>query len=103
MSPSGSQPLPRCGRKEFRAGWLLPGPPSVCTESIMLGELHVAPGLLIAMPQLRDPNFDRSVVLMIEHRTEGSFGLVVNRPTRTPVGDLLKSIDVDWLGTHGEV
>jgi putative transcriptional regulator len=69
----------------------------------MLGELHVAPGLLIAMPQLRDPNFDRSVVLMIEHRTEGSFGLVVNRPTRTPVGNLLKSIDVDWQGEGGEV
>jgi len=42
-------------------------------------------------------------VLMIEHRTEGSFGLVVNRPTRTPVGELLKSIEIDWQGTHGEV
>ena len=69
----------------------------------MLGEIHVAPGLLIAMPQLRDPNFDRSVVLMIEHRQEGSFGLVINRPTRTPIGDLLKSIDVDWQGKNGEV
>ena len=69
----------------------------------MLGELQVAPGLLIAMPQLRDPNFDRSVVLMIEHRTEGSFGLVINRPTRTPIGDLLRSIDVDWQGTARDV
>lgn len=69
----------------------------------MKEEIRVAPGLLIAMPQLRDPNFDRSVVLMIEHRTEGSFGLVINRPTRTPVGDLLKSIDVDWQGIQGEV
>lgn len=69
----------------------------------MLGELHVAPGLLIAMPQLRDPNFDRSVILMIEHRTEGSFGLVINRPTRTPIGELLRSIDVDWQGNGREV
>ena len=75
----------------------------MCTESGMLGELRVAPGLLIAMPQLRDPNFDRSVVLMIEHRTEGSFGLVINRPTRTPIGHLLKSIDIDWQGTQVEV
>jgi putative transcriptional regulator len=78
----------------------------VCTDRAMpviVEELHVAPGLLIAMPQLRDPNFDRSVVLMIEHRDEGSFGLVINRPTRTPVGDLLKTIDVDWHGTSGEV
>ena len=57
------------------------------TEATMLGELHIAPGLLIAMPQLRDPNFDRSVVLMIEHHEEGSFGLVLNRPTRMPVGE----------------
>jgi len=73
------------------------------TESVMLGELHIAPGLLIAMPQLRDPNFDRSVVLMIEHHEEGSFGLVLNRPTRMPVGELLQSIDVDWNGNRGEL
>lgn len=75
----------------------------MCTDSAMHEELQIAPGLLIAMPQLRDPNFDRSVVLMIEHREEGSFGLVVNRPTRTPVGDLLKSIDMEWQGTQAEV
>lgn len=69
----------------------------------MPGELQIAPGLLIAMPQLRDPNFDRSVVLMIEHREEGSFGLVINRPTRTPVGELLASIDMEWQGTKNEV
>ncbi len=69
----------------------------------MIGELHIAPGLLIAMPQLRDPNFDRSVVLMIEHQSEGSFGLVLNRPTRVPVGELLRSIDIDWHGESDEV
>jgi len=31
--------------------------------------------LLLAMPQLADPNFSRSVVLMIEHGENGSFGL----------------------------
>jgi putative transcriptional regulator len=64
----------------------------------MLGELQIAPGLLIAMPQLRDPNFDRAVVLMVEHQDEGSFGLVLNRPTEHPVGELLGSIGVDWNG-----
>jgi putative transcriptional regulator len=33
------------------------------------------------MPQLVDPNFARSVVLLCEHAAEGAFGLVVNRPS----------------------
>ena len=33
------------------------------------------------MPQLLDPNFARSVVLLCEHSAEGAFGLVLNRPT----------------------
>lgn len=33
------------------------------------------------MPQLIDPNFHKSVVLLCEHATEGAFGLVVNRPS----------------------
>jgi putative transcriptional regulator len=40
-----------------------------------------APTLLLAMPQLRDPNFSRSVVLLCEHGAEGAIGFVVNRPT----------------------
>ncbi len=34
---------------------------------------------LIARPVLRDPNFARSVVLMLQHGSVGAFGLVVNR------------------------
>jgi putative transcriptional regulator len=41
----------------------------------------LAPCLLISMPQLLDPNFSRSVVLLCEHSPEGAFGLVLNRPT----------------------
>jgi putative transcriptional regulator len=40
-----------------------------------------APTLLLAMPQLTDPNFTRSVVLLCQHGSEGALGFVVNRPT----------------------
>jgi putative transcriptional regulator len=43
----------------------------------------LAPALLVAMPQLLDPNFARTVVLLCEHGSNGAFGLVVNRPTET--------------------
>ncbi|MGE0309771.1 MAG: YqgE/AlgH family protein [Acidimicrobiia bacterium] len=41
--------------------------------------------LLVATPPLADPNFDRTVVLMLEHNDDGAFGLVINRPTTTNV------------------
>jgi putative transcriptional regulator len=37
--------------------------------------------LLIATPNLEDPNFSRTVVLMLEHNDEGALGVVLNRPT----------------------
>lgn len=42
--------------------------------------MSLAPALLLSMPQLLDPNFARTVVLLCEHAAEGAFGLVVNRP-----------------------
>lgn len=43
--------------------------------------------LLIAGPTLIDPNFWRTVVLVVEHSAEGALGLVLNRPSETTVGD----------------
>jgi putative transcriptional regulator len=43
--------------------------------------MSLAPALLLSMPQLLDPNFHKSVVLLCEHAPEGAFGLIVNRPS----------------------
>jgi len=43
----------------------------------------LAPSFLLSMPQLLDPNFNRTVVLLCKHSEEGAFGLVVNRPLVT--------------------
>ena len=43
----------------------------------------LAPSFLVAMPQLKDSNFERSVVLLCKHNDEGAFGLVLNRPLLT--------------------
>jgi putative transcriptional regulator len=37
--------------------------------------------LLLATPSLDDPNFDRTVIYMLEHRDDGALGVVINRPT----------------------
>lgn len=42
--------------------------------------------LLVAKPALADPNFARTVVFLLAHGDQGALGLVLNRPTVTPVG-----------------
>jgi putative transcriptional regulator len=49
--------------------------------------------LLIAGPTLIDPNFWRTVVLIVEHSEEGAFGLVLNRPSETLVGEAVPEIE----------
>jgi putative transcriptional regulator len=39
------------------------------------------PTLLLSMPQLQDPNFAKTVVLLCDYMPDGAFGLVLNRPT----------------------
>lgn len=63
----------------------------------------VAPGLLLSMPHLVDPNFTRAVVLMVEHSDEGSFGLIVNQPSDMSVGNLLEELEIDWRGKANDV
>ena len=58
----------------------------------------LAPGLLVAMPQLMDPNFHRTVVLLVHHDDEGTFGVVVNRTTEITADRLCESIEIDWNG-----
>jgi putative transcriptional regulator len=55
---------------------------------------RLRPGLfLYAAPAQQDPNFAQSVVLLVEHGPGGSMGLVVNRPTRVPLRELLPDLD----------
>jgi putative transcriptional regulator len=53
---------------------------------------------LVAAPGLRDPNFRRTVVLIIEHQPSGTLGVVLNRPSDVPVREVLPT----W-GRHAAV
>ena len=54
--------------------------------------------LLVAMPQLQDSNFSRSVVLLVQHDDEASFGLVLNRQVDLRLRDLFGTLGCDWRG-----
>lgn len=49
--------------------------------------------LLVATPILGDPNFDGTVVLVLEHGPDGAVGVVLNRPTSTDVAEPLPGWD----------
>ena len=49
--------------------------------------------LLIAAPQLLDPNFRRTVVLIAEHSEEGAMGVILNRPSGMTVSDAAPDLE----------
>lgn len=58
--------------------------------------------LLCAVPQLQDPNFKRSVVLMLEHNADGALGLVINNPLSNTVAEVAEGLGLDWAGDPTE-
>lgn len=54
--------------------------------------------LLVASPMLRDPNFARTVVLILDHDHTGTLGVVLNRPLEVEVREVLP----DWTGDVSE-
>jgi putative transcriptional regulator len=41
--------------------------------------------LLVATPSLMDPNFNRTVIFVVQHNDEGAMGVILNRPTETTI------------------
>jgi putative transcriptional regulator len=56
---------------------------------------------LVAEPSLQDPNFSETVVLITHHSPEGTTGVVINRPTTTPLSAVLP--DRKELAGRGDV
>lgn len=54
--------------------------------------------LLVAAPDLVDPFFSRTVVLIIEHGEEGAFGLILNKEVEVTLDELAASLDLTWGG-----
>ena len=67
--------------------------PSTSAKS---GSGYLTGQLLIAMPQMTDPRFDRSVIYICAHTADGAMGLVVNREIEAlTFPDLLKQLSID--------
>ena len=74
------------------------GPSSIAAESSLAGQL------LVAMPQMADPRFARSVVYLCAHSADGAMGLVINRLIDSLTFDsLLEQIGVERTPADGSL
>jgi putative transcriptional regulator len=58
----------------------------------------IAPAFLVAVPQLLDPNFHQSVVLMLEQNDEGAMGVVINRESPLLLSELCDNHEIPYAG-----
>ena len=58
----------------------------------------LAPGLMYAVPQLLDPNFHQSVVLLLQVDDNGAFGVVINHESPLLLKDLCQGQDIPYAG-----
>ncbi len=66
------------------------GPRAIEGESFLEGKL------LIALPGMSDPRFEKSVIYMCAHSVEGAMGIIVNKPvTGLSFLDLLRRLELD--------
>ena len=49
---------------------------------------------LIAMPSLRDPNFEKTVTYICAHNEEGAMGIVINKPLDIELGEIFQQMDI---------
>jgi putative transcriptional regulator len=67
-----------------------------------MADFSTCPGVLIAVPQLEDPNFHRSVILMIEHDRDGALGVVINHPIDHRCTEVTGTFNLPWPGHPGD-
>ncbi|MBF0176935.1 MAG: YqgE/AlgH family protein [Magnetococcales bacterium] len=62
-------------------------------------EYNLVGKFLIAMPGLQDPNFERAVIFVCAHSSEGALGLVINQPHTATMEDVVAQLSLPWNRT----
>lgn len=70
----------------------------------MTSSTYLDSKLLLAMPSMTDPRFDRSVIYVCSHDESGAMGLVINQPFQSlTFKDLLEQLDIETSATVPEL
>lgn len=98
-------PETKAGRFPLEAGPQQPHlSPVGAGENVSMAELELDGKLLVAMPGMGDPRFEKSVILICAHSAEGAMGLIVNRPTPDlTFGSLLDQLSIPKAPTGRDI
>ncbi|HJO75458.1 MAG TPA: YqgE/AlgH family protein [Rhodospirillales bacterium] len=73
-------------------------------EPFQQHESYLAGQLLIAMPGMQDPRFEKTVIYMCAHNADGAMGLVVNRALESlSFPDMLEQLGIETAGCGGKI
>jgi putative transcriptional regulator len=69
-----------------------PGAPALPDPEPFSEDLPARGKFLVASPDLADPRFQETVVLLLDYSAEGAAGIIINRPSKVPIAELLPSV-----------
>ena len=64
----------------------------ICADTISMQQTNLTNQFLIAMPSLRDPNFERTVTYICAHNEEGAMGIVINKPLDIELSEIFEQM-----------
>lgn len=77
--------------------------PAATTPETTPATNSLAGQLLVASPDIGDPRFEHTVILLLRHQLSGAIGIVINRPIEEqPLASLLRALGDDAAGIEGK-
>lgn len=64
-------------------------------HNVFMQNVNLTDHFLIAMPNMADPYFAKTLTYICEHNDQGALGVVINRPIEMTIGSLFEQIDVE--------
>ncbi len=78
--------------------------PSLSASAADVNDRDLAGQFLVASEEMKDPRFAETVIYMVKHNSEGTLGLIINRPlAEGPIDDLLKGFGATAKGSKREI
>lgn len=60
----------------------------------------LAEHLMVAMPSMTNPNFERTVIYICEHHSHGTVGLIINRPMPYPISLIFDQMKIEFVAAE---
>jgi putative transcriptional regulator len=96
--PSLSAPISEALEHRFDSYMTSSGKKQRLQSSYLRGKL------LLAMPNMGDPRFERAVICICEHTADGAMGIIINQPaTHIEFPELMKQLEIPLPENHTDV